>query len=170
MPVNYYMYFVAALIPMVIGAAYYHPKAIGGPWMKTNGFTEKSLEEGNMGLIFGLSYIFSAMLALILGSLVIHQTSMVGLMIPEVFESGSAIQNDVSDFLTKYGDRHRTFSHGAFHGGILAVFLALPLIGINALFERRGWKYILIHLGYWFITLALMSGLLCATLEWAPLK
>ncbi|MEM1124806.1 MAG: DUF1761 domain-containing protein, partial [Bacteroidota bacterium] len=34
---------------------------------------------------------------------------------------------------------------------------------MNALFERRGWKYIWIHTGYWFITLALIGGLLCAT-------
>lgn len=32
---------------------------------------------------------------------------------------------------------------------------------INALFERRGFKYIAIHTGYWLITLAIIGGLMC---------
>jgi len=45
---------------------------------------------------------------------------------------------------------HRSFGHGFLHGGFLTVFLILPIIAINAIFERRGWKYIWIHAGYWF--------------------
>jgi hypothetical protein len=37
----------------------------------------------------------------------------------------------------------------------------LPLIGINSLFERKSFKYIFIHTGYWIISLALMGGVLC---------
>ncbi|MEM1124805.1 MAG: DUF1761 domain-containing protein [Bacteroidota bacterium] len=83
--------------------------------------------------------------------------------------SGSAAQQQFNELMAQYGDHHRSFGHGALHGGIIALFAALPLIGINALFERRGWKYIWIHTGYWFITLALIGGLLCATLDYAPL-
>ena len=77
--------------------------------------------------------------------------------------------SDINVFMAKYGNNFRTFSHGALHGIILAIGIGLPVFGTNALFERRGGKYIFIHLGYWIITLALMGGLLCATLKYAPL-
>lgn len=163
------MLFVIALVPLLVGAVYYNPKVAGTVWMKSNGFTEEDLLGANMGLIFFLAYLFSCMLALFYSSMVIHQSSFVSLMIPEVLEAGSAIQKDVIDFMAKYGDRHRTFSHGAAHGVFTTIFFATPLIAINALFERKGWKYVLVHFGYWLITLVLMGGFLCATLEYAPI-
>jgi len=56
MPDNFYMYFVAALIPFILGALWYGP-IFGKTWMKTNNFTEEYLKEGNMFLIMGLSYL-----------------------------------------------------------------------------------------------------------------
>lgn len=166
LPVNFYMYFVAALIPMVIGAVYYHPKVVGGAWMKTNGFTTESLESGNMAVIFGVAYLMSFILAFGLTSQVIHQTSVAGLLMPEAQDAASAIGHDMQAFMEKYGNRHRTFSHGAVHAIILSIFTILPILTIVANFERRGAKYIFVHFGYWLITLALMGGLLCATLKW----
>jgi hypothetical protein len=58
-------------------------------------------------------------------------------------------------------DSFRTFKHGMLHGIITSIFLVLPIIGINALFERRGAKYIFIHVGFWAICFALMGGILC---------
>lgn len=164
------MYFVAALIPMVVGAVYYHPKVAGNAWMKTNKFTEESLQGGNMAIIFGASYVFSILLAFGLGGLVIHQSGAFSMMMPDVMISGSEVQNDFNTLMTTYGGNFRTFGHGALHGVIATVMFVLPFVGINALFERRGWKYTMIHLGYWLITLVLMGGLLCATLEFPPLS
>ena len=45
---------------------------------------------------------------------------------------------------------------------LAALFVALPIIGINALFERKSAKYVALHLGYWAISLALMGGVICA--------
>ena len=164
------MYFVAALIPMIVGAVYYHPKLAGTSWMKVNGFTEESLKGGNMAVIFGVSYLFSVFIAFIVSGITIHQSGVFAMMAPEVLESGSAAQTEFNDIMSRYGDRFRTFSHGVGHGIFTTIFFALPMIGINALFERRGWKYILIHTGYWLITLMLMSGLLSQTLQFAPLS
>ena len=169
MPENFYMYFLVAAIPMVIGAVYYHPKVVGGAWMKTNNFTEESLQGANMAVIFGVSYLFALMFSFFFTNLAIHQTNLYGLLMPEIQDVSSAAHADLTDFMAKYGDRHRTFSHGAVHGVIAAIFFALPILGINALFERRGGKYILIHFGYWLITLALMGGTLCATLKFGPI-
>jgi hypothetical protein len=65
-------------------------------------------------------------------------------------------------FLDKYGNNFRTFKHGAFHGILSALFFATPVLGINALFERKSFKYIFVHAGYWMLTLALMGGVICA--------
>jgi hypothetical protein len=41
----------------------------------------------------------------------------------------------------------RTFKHGALHGFLSGLFLALPIIGTNALFERS-FKYTLVTGGF----------------------
>lgn len=157
-------FLLAALIPMVVGALYYSPLIAGNAWMKVNGFTEESLEGTNMVLILILCYVFALLLTFPLWQLVVHQTGMSGVLaMQEGFGvTGSEVQNYYDNFLALYGDTHRTFGHGALHGGFIGgLGIALPLIGINSLFERRGWKYIAIHVVYWMITLGLMGGVLC---------
>ena len=60
------------------------------------------------------------------------------------------------------GTAFRTFGHGALHGFFTGLFIVLPILGTNALFEQKGWKYVWINTGYWAITLMLMGGLICA--------
>ncbi len=72
-----------------------------------------------------------------------------------------AAKADMAVFMEKYGMLFRTFGHGAFHGILSAIFFGLPLIGISALFERKSFKYIFIHLFYFIICFALMGGILC---------
>lgn len=170
MPINFYMFFVAGLIPLIVGSLYYSPMVAGNAWMKANKFTEESMKGANMAMIMGLSYLFSCFIAFIMAGAVIHQGGAFGMMYPEVMESGSETQKHFNQLMEMYGDNSRDFKHGLIHGIITSLFFVTPIIAINALFERRGWKYILIHTGYWLITLALMGGLLCATLEYAPLS
>ena len=63
--------------------------------------------------------------------------------------------------MAKYGNNFRTFSHGAVHGVLAGLFFVLPVMGTNAMFERKGFKYIAINVGYWIVTLAIMSGIVC---------
>lgn len=161
---NFYMYFVAALIPLIIGGIYYNPKVLGNAWMKSCGFSEEDLKGANMGVIFLLTYIFGLLISLSLQSMVIHQGGVFSMMMPDIMEAGAA-QDQFNALMAEYGDRYRSFGHGALHGGIATLFFVFPIIGILAMFERRGWKYIWIHVGYWFITLILMGGLLCQTLH-----
>ena len=164
MPTNWYMYLAAALIPMLVGSIYYGP-LFGKAWMKSNGFTEESLKGANMAVIFGVSFVLSCFLAMFIGLFTIHQS-----MIPGLFmDSSPAEIDEMKAFVNKYSEVHRTWSHGMVHGILGAFMVALPLIGINALFERRGWTYIGIHFGYWLITFALMGALLCATLTYPAL-
>lgn len=170
MPDNFYMYFVAALIPLVVGFLYYSPMVAGNAWMKTNKFTKESMEGSNMAVILGIAYLFSCFIAFMMSNFVIHQGGVMGMMYPEVLESGSETQKHFNELMEMYGTNSRTFTHGLIHGIIVTIFFVAPIIGTNALFERRGWKYILIHVGYWLISLALVGGLLCATLNYGVLS
>ncbi len=160
---NFLIAALAALIPLVIGFIWYNPKVFGTAWIKSTGLTEEQLKGGNMALIFGLVYLFSFFLAMTMHMLSIHQFG-----VQSVFQgdegfgiAGSEVSNYLSDFMAKYGDRFRTFKHGALHGVIAGLFFAMPILGINALFERKGFKYIAIHTGYWMLTFALMGGVIC---------
>ena len=153
---------LTALIPMIVGAVYYHPKVVGSAWMRANNFTAEDLKGANMAVIFGVSFIMSILLAYLLQYLVIHQTGVLSLLVgQEGFDDpNSAVRGFFNDFMELYGDEHRTFGHGALHGAIAAIFFVMPVITINSLFERRNWRYVTIHTGYWLITLVLMGGVL----------
>jgi len=161
---KFYMLFVAAIIPMIIGSIWYSEKVFGKTWMTSAGLKADDLKTGNMAIIFGLAYFFSLLLAFTLMQMTIHQSGMQSLFAthPDFETPGSEIKNYYDNFMATYGDRHRDFGHGALHGGIASIFMALPIIGISALFERRGWKYIMVHFGYWFVTMLLMGGVICA--------
>lgn len=154
--------FLAAAIPLVVGAVWYGP-LFGKSWIKVNNFTDKDLEGGNMAVIFGLTYLLSIFLAFGLSNLTNHQSGLVQLFVthPDFGTEGSEVQLMFNEIMSKFGDRHRHFGHGAFHGVLGAILFALPLIGINAMFERRGAKYIGIHFGYWVVSLAIMGGVIC---------
>jgi hypothetical protein len=118
-----------------------------------------------MAIIFGASILFSLMLATVIPMMVIHQSGILSMMMGEPGIPDNPISNpDYKLIIEKYGQNFRTFKHGSFHGILSALFFALPILGIQALFERRSAKYIFLHLGYWVITLALMGGIIC---QWA---
>lgn len=162
METNFYILFATALIPLIVGAIWYSNALFGKAWFKASGMTEEKMQSGNMALIFGLAYFFGLMLSGGLLPYCVHQFSTQGLFAtqPGFAEQTGEYYEYVMNFMKQYGDLHRTFGHGAAHGGVAAVFIALPLITINSLFERRGFKYIMIHFGYWFITLILMCGVI----------
>ena len=71
------------------------------------------------------------------------------------------LQSLINQYEIMSEGKFRTFKHGALHGTMAGIFIALPILGTNALFERKGWKYILINTGYWTVTLAIMGGIIC---------
>ena len=170
MPVNSYMFLVAGLIPIIIGALYYSDVIFGKQLSKINGVKDDQMKKSHHPTVYIFAYIFSCMIAMTVMGLSIHQTHLLQLLMPEVAESGSDLMQVYNDLMAKYGTRFRTFGHGALHGGITSVFFVMPLIGVLALFESRGWKYILIHSLYWMICLILMGGLLCRTIVLSVLE
>lgn len=159
MQINFVALFIAAIVTLVTGFIWYSPKVFGTIWMKENNLTQEELRKGNMLKIFGLTYIFSLMITMTLISLTIHQSGAVGMVGgPPLIDSAKP---SFAAFMADYGMAYRTFKHGALHGFMSGLFFAFPLIGINGLFERKSWKYIFIHAGYWILTLTLMGGIIC---------
>ncbi|HEY1193241.1 DUF1761 domain-containing protein [Flavobacterium sp.] len=159
MKINFVALLLAAIVTLVVGFIWYSPKVFGTIWMKENNLTQEELRKGNMLKIFGLTYIFSLMITMTLMSLTIHQSGAIGMVGgPPLIDSAKP---SFAAFMADYGMAYRTFKHGALHGFMSGLFFAFPLIGINGLFERKSWKYIFIHTGYWLITLTLMGGIVC---------
>ena len=159
--------FIAALVPTIIGFIWYNEKVFGKAWMASAGLTKESAMKGfNMPLVFGLSLLFSFLLAFSLAPVVIHQFGFFSMMIDA--EGQQLLANQSSPFYGHVkavyaqcqGNFH-TFKHGALHGSLLGVFTILPVIATSAMFERKGFKYIVINAGYWILCLAIMGAIVC---------
>jgi len=167
MQINFVAVLVAALVPMVIGFIWYNPKTFGTAWMKAAEMTEDKMKGANMALVFGLTFVFSFFIAMTMNFVTIHQfgamSSMMSMANPDALkDTTQGAGADFANFMAKYGSNFRTFKHGVFHGTVSGFMLALPVIGVNALFERKGFKYIAINAGFWIVCFALMGGIICA--------
>ncbi|RYF98189.1 MAG: DUF1761 domain-containing protein [Chitinophagaceae bacterium] len=155
---NFLALLVAALSTVVIGAIWYNPNVFGTVWMRESRLTEADLKSGNMIKIISLSIIFAFFMAFILQFMVIHQYGVFGL----IGGDPSKALPSYANFMADYGTHYRTFKHGMLHGAMMGGLFALPLIGINGLFERKSWKYIIINGGYFIVSLTIMGGIICA--------
>jgi len=149
---------VAAISALVVGFIWYNPKVFGNAWMKAAGMTDEKIKGGNMAKIFGLALLFAFMLSTALPGIVIHQMGAFSLMGGDA----TAALPSYEAFIYDYSSAFRTFKHGVLHGVMAGIFMALPIIGTNALFERKSAKYIFINSGYWIVTLGIMGGIICA--------
>ncbi len=162
---NFYVILATGVLPLIVGALWYSPIGFANVWMQENGFSAQDLEGSNMLKIFGLTLLFGIFLSVGIMPYVIHQMHL-GSMLQNnealLKDPNSPLSVTVKNLLSQYGQDFRTFRHGALHGVIGSLFIVLPVLSINALFERRSRRYVLIHLGYWTITLGLMGGIICA--------
>ncbi|MBC7885823.1 MAG: DUF1761 domain-containing protein [Saprospiraceae bacterium] len=162
MELNFFLIFATGLVPLVVGALWYGP-LFNKAWMKEAEMTDEKISGANMGKIYGLALLFSMFLAIGLTPIVIHQLGVFSvLQVPGFDEPGSELNAYFTDFLTKYGTNFRTFKHGALHGFLTGIFIFLPILGTNALFERKSWKYIFINVGYWSLSALIMGGIISA--------
>jgi hypothetical protein len=157
MPFNIYAVLVSSLVTLLVGFIWYNPKVFGTPWMKETGMTEEKAQQGNMAKIFGLTIFYSLMIAFLMPALTVHQMGALGM----IGGDPSLAKPSYEAFLADYGDAFRTFKHGALHGFMTGLFLALPITAINALFEHKSWKYILINAGFWIVSLTIIGAIVC---------
>lgn len=160
MLVNPWAYVVATLIVLPVGFVWYNPKVFGTIWMREAGVSPDAPKTANMLKIFGLTLLFALMAASVLQSIVIHEMGVLSLVGGPMLEAQA--KPSYAAFMADYGHAYRTFKHGALHGSLTGLFLALPIIGTSALFEKKSAKYIWINAGYWIVCFTLMGGILCA--------
>jgi hypothetical protein len=165
MEINFLAVLVSAFVPTVLGFIWYNEKVFGKPWAAGAGMTEEKMKSGNMPLIFGLSFLFSFVLAFSMNMHAVHDAQVQGAMYYATDgtmepEAGSELAQWYEYFETNLAPDNHVFTHGAAHGMLLGLLLLFPIIINNGLFERRGWKYILINGGYWTITLIIIGGIL----------
>ncbi|MES2515000.1 MAG: DUF1761 domain-containing protein [Bacteroidota bacterium] len=160
---NFLAILVAALVPMVMGFIWYNPKVLGKAWMQAAGITEDKMKGANMAVIFGVSFVLSFLLSFSIQFMVIHQYHFGSMLFKTDFmDPNTELGGMYKTIMDQYGSAYRTFKHGALHGFIGGLFVATPILATNALFERKGFKYIAINCGYWIITMMIMGGIVSA--------
>jgi len=139
MNVNWLALVIAALVPTVMGFIWYHKAVFGKTWMASIGMTEEQAQKANMPLVFGIALVMSFIVAFFFTN----------------FNNGPGQEGE-----------YDTFKHGALHGVLIALFIAMPVLATNGMFEQRSWKNILINIGYWVVTFAIMGGIVDAMNHW----
>ena len=165
MHMNLLAVLVATLVPMVIGFIWYNPKVFGTAWMKASGMTEEKAKNAHTGLVFGLTFVFSFIFAFGLQFMCIHQyhiTSSFFDYMDKITDANTAEGGLYKQVMDLVGSGHRTFGHGALRGVVGGIMTALPILGVNALFEAKGFKYIAINVGFWVICMGIMGGIVSA--------
>jgi hypothetical protein len=162
---NFWLLPITALIPLLVGFLWYNDSmGFGKAWLRTINKTEDDMKGSNMLAIFALTYLLGLFLSAAVMFLVIHQMHVNSILAdtPGIQDPTSEVSLYLKDFMAKYGTNFRTFKHGVLHGVMSAILVALPVTGITALFERRSFRYVAIHVGYWMLTMGLMGGTLSA--------
>jgi len=152
---------VAALVPLVLGFIWYHPKILGTKLAQISG--EPSVKNRSIVKII-LVYFLSILLAYILTMMSVHQSAIFQLffMDPELANANSEYTAFINDFMETYGDRHRSFGHGVVHGFEASLIFGLAFFGITTLIQNKPFKPVWIHLGFWILCCSLMAGVICA--------
>jgi hypothetical protein len=158
METNYLALLIAAFSSLFIGLIWYHPKVMGTIWMKESGMTDEKMKSRNIFGILFMALIYAYLMSFMIQFMVIHQYGVVG----AIGGDPSIALPSYFAFMNDYGSTFRTFQHGMIHGFLSGLFLAMPIIGVNALFERKSFKYTLVNGGYWIISFIVMGGIICS--------
>lgn len=134
--INWFSMALATITPLCIGYFYYHKALFGKAWADAAVTHKKSNKVITLIVALVLSFLLSFFL---------------------LNFNNSGI-NQEGDF--------DTFQHGAWHGAFIAITTVTPVIVIHGFFGQKTWKFMLINILYWVITLALMGGILDAMNHW----
>ncbi len=158
MDINWIPIVLSGLVPMVIGFLWYGP-LFGKAWMQETGMTKEKAQGMNMVKVMSLALLMSLFVATALMPIVIHQMGVFS-----VLQGVNGAEDIYKNFIKDYSTNFRTFKHGAFHGVLTSIFIALPVTAMASLWERKSFKYVAINVGFWIVCLAIMGGIIC---QWA---
>ncbi len=145
------------LIPIIVGWLWYNPKSIGR-------FLELNNPYDSLNLKYIIVLLFFAFLySVALHFQVIHQLHFQSLFDNEIgFKNQEGVAyNNYNFIMDAYGNKFRTFGHGAFHGFLNSIFIVLPILFISFIGEKKTWKFYLVHWGFWSVCNIVMGGIIC---------
>jgi len=150
---------LSALIPFVIAYIWFHKNLFGGHhWHTMSEMSTAKAASPVKPLKLGLSIVLNLFLAFGMYMFSIHESGVFGMVGGDaaLMTTGTA-----AAFLTEYGGKFHTVTHGIAHGIGATIFYALPFLGYVVIFEKKSAKYFWVYLGYWLINLTLMSIVIC---------
>lgn len=158
MDLNYTAFLLISFVPLIMAIAYYHPKAPFASWLKISNHVSLKLSLGKCVLLFLMSF------SLVYGyiNLVIHQMGFYELFFTDIMIGSQEAEQVVADFMSKYGDKHRHFGHGVFHGAINAFVFLIPFLGMYSIVENKSFRFFLYHFIYWLLMSMITCGLISA--------
>ncbi len=140
MNINWAAYAVAVVAQLVIGYIWFHPSVMGKMWAKVNGIDINDMQPKNAGLSYGITIVMTLLFTMWL-----------------VFNVTGPGQQEAPD-----GHSFITFQHGAAHALLISIMVILPIFAGPGIFEKRGWGWVMVHVGYWFVRLVAAAGILSA--------
>lgn len=155
MDLNYFAFFLISFIPLIVGFLWYNSKF---PLFKQAVHREHlpSLAASRIFIVL----VLSAMFVYVYMNLIIHQMGFYELFFTDIMKGSEEAVAITEEFLATYGQKHRHFGHGIFHGAINAFFIGLPIIGGMAILGQRSKKFVLDHFGYFLLTSIIVGGLI----------
>jgi hypothetical protein len=131
--INFLALAVAAIASFALGALWYSPVLFGKMWQKALGYTDEYLNQGNMALIFGSSFVLIFLM-----------------------DFGLAV------ILQGHAGRDVSMTSGLLYGFLLGVFFVAASTGINYLYQRKSILLWAIDAGYQVLYLTMTGAILGA--------
>ncbi len=132
--INWMAFATAVVAQMIVGYLWFHPAVMGKIWARSLGKTYEDLTPKNPAVTYGIAFLLTLLFTMFL--------------VANVTGPG---QEDL---------KFHTFQHGIVHAITLALMILLPVFGTPALFEKRDWRWVLVHVGYWFCRIGVAAGIL----------
>ncbi len=152
---NFIVILAAALIPFVFAYIWFHKSVFGGDkWAKMADMSAEKAASPVKPLMLFLSLFLNALISFGIYNFTIHESGVFGMLggDAELMKTGTA-----AAFLAEYGGLYHTAQHGLAHGFAATLMFVLPVLGYVVIFEKKSAKYFWVYLGYWYISLTLMS-------------
>ena len=157
MEFNWNILFITPIILILVQVIWFHPKVFGNLPLES----KQSSHIQKIGRLLGI-YLLGFLVSVALSGMVVHQFGVIGVLQdqPGLGIEGSSVQLFLDDFTSRFGNSHRNFGHGAFHGAFAGLTFALPIVLITSMSTQFSWKQVLVQLGFWTLSLALIAGLI----------
>jgi hypothetical protein len=131
---NWGAFAVAVIAQIIIGYLWFHPSVLGRTWARANGIAIEEMKPKNPGVVYVLTILYTLLITFWLA----------------INVAGPGQEEE----------KYHTFQHGIGHAIGLTIMVILPVIGTPGLYEKKSAAWTLVHVGYWFVRMAVAQGIL----------